>query len=303
VNRELQKAKDEILSYKEIIRVLQEELNANVRSEPKNELCKQSATSFMEEDWVLGSAKSNRKRDVLNRNLIQIIPTSPNKYDLLHNLKEDDLLTGVNSFVLPFNFKGSAKHSKEQERMNIRLKETRQKGILEKKQHTVMVIGDSHARGCAAKLMEKLGKSFEVTGIVKPGTGLEVITSMEAEGISKRTKKDVVVIWGGSNDIAKNAAKTGLKHMAKFMKGNSHTNIVILAVPQRHDLSILSCVNNEVIVFNRKLQKMMMTYNNMEILDVDISRGHFTRHGLHMNEMGKEKMASKISEDIKKKWL
>jgi hypothetical protein len=168
--------------------------------------------------------------------------------------------------------------------------ETRQKGTLEKKQHKVVVVGDSHARGCAAKLTENLGEAFEVTGFVKPGTSLEVITTMESEGISKLTKKDAVVIWGGSHDIAKNAAKTGLKHMVKFVKENSNTNIVIMEAPQRHDLSTLSCVNNEVIVFNRKLQKMMKTYNNMKILHVDTSRGHFTCHGLHMNGMGKEKM-------------
>jgi hypothetical protein len=171
---------------------------------------------------------------------------------------------------------------------------------LTKKEHKVVVVGDSYARGCAAKLTENLGELFEVTGFVKPGTGLVVITTMETEGISKFTKKDVVVIWGGSHDIAKNATKKDLEHMAKFVKENSHTNIVILEAPQGHDLSTLSCVNNDVKVFNRKLQKMIKTHNNMEILYVDTSRGHFTRHGLHMNGMGKEKMARKISEAVKK---
>jgi hypothetical protein len=42
LNSELQKAKDEILSYKEIIKVLQEEPSANVRPELINDLHKQS---------------------------------------------------------------------------------------------------------------------------------------------------------------------------------------------------------------------------------------------------------------------
>jgi hypothetical protein len=67
-----------------------------------------------------------------------------------------------------------------------------------------------------------------------------------------------------------------------------------MEAPQRDDLSTLSRVNNEVKVFIRKLQKMMKTHNNMEIFYVDTRRGHFTRHGLHMNGMGKEKMARKI---------
>jgi hypothetical protein len=65
-----------------------------------------------------------------------------------------------------------------------------------------VVVGDSHARGCAAKLRENLGELIEVSGFVNPGTGLEVITTIETERISKLTKKDVV-IWGGSHDIAK----------------------------------------------------------------------------------------------------
>jgi hypothetical protein len=163
-----------------------------------------------------------------------------------------------------------------------------------------VVVGDSHARGCAIKLTENLGELFKVTGFIKPGTGLEVITTMETEGNSKLTKKDEVVIWGGSYDMAKNETKKGLKHMVKFVKENSHTNIVIMEAPQRHDLSTLSCVNNEVKVFNRKLQKMMKAHNNMEMLHVDTSRWHFTHHGLHMNGMGKENMAGKISETVKK---
>jgi HKD family nuclease len=124
----------------------------------------------------------------------------------------------------------------------------RQKGTMTKKKHKTVVTGDSHAKGCAAKLTEHLGELVEVTGFVKLGTSLEVITTMETEGISKLTKKDVVVIWGGSHNIAKNATKKGLEHIVKFVKENSHTNIVIMEAPQRHDLSILSCVNNEVSV-------------------------------------------------------
>jgi hypothetical protein len=38
-----------------------------------------------------------------------------------------------------------------------------------------VVVGDSHARGCAVKLTENLAELFEVTGFIKRGTGLEVI--------------------------------------------------------------------------------------------------------------------------------
>jgi hypothetical protein len=96
--------------------------------------------------------------------------------------------TCVTRFPVLSNLKGSAEHSKQQERINLRLMENRQKGTLKKKKHRVVVVGYSHARGCAVKLTENLGEFFEVTGFMKPGTGLEVVTTMETEGISKLTK-------------------------------------------------------------------------------------------------------------------
>lgn len=39
-----------------------------------------------------------------------------------------------------------------------------------------MIIGDCHARNCAAELHNKLGVTFEVSSFVKPGAGMNVIT-------------------------------------------------------------------------------------------------------------------------------
>jgi hypothetical protein len=137
-------------------------------------------------------------------------------------------------------------------------------------------------------LTENFGKTFEVTGFVKPGAGLEVVTNSAKVEISKLTKKDIIVVWGGANDIRKNASRDGLKHITDFVKHSSHTNIILMNAPHRHDQSVSSCVNNEVKVFNRKLKKRMKTFNNVEIVNVDINRENFTQHGLHMNPSGKE---------------
>ena len=65
-----------------------------MRSEQSNDLRNQSKTTLME-DLVLGTAKGRRNHDAMNRNLIQIIPTNLSKYEILHNLKEDDKLTNL----------------------------------------------------------------------------------------------------------------------------------------------------------------------------------------------------------------
>jgi hypothetical protein len=46
-------------------------------------------------------------------------------------------------------------------------------------------------------------KKTEITGFVKPSTRLEVKTNMANEETEKLTREDVVVVWGGSNDLGK----------------------------------------------------------------------------------------------------
>jgi hypothetical protein len=55
-----------------------------------------------------------------------------------------------------------------------------------------------------------------------------------------------------------------------------------------------------VTTYNRKLQKRVKMSGYAKILDSEIQRQHFTRHGLHMNKVGKEHMAQRIMVHIKK---
>jgi hypothetical protein len=62
------------------------------------------------------------------------------------------------------------------------------------RKHKVMVIGDSHARGCAAELRANLRKDYDIQGLVYPGAGINVIsTSMEGE-IKQLSKQDVIIV-------------------------------------------------------------------------------------------------------------
>jgi hypothetical protein len=61
-----------------------------------------------------------------------------------------------------------------------------------------------------------LGETVEVTCYVRPGSKLENITNIAKEEIDGLTKKDKVVVWGGTNDIAKNESDKGLALFIKF---------------------------------------------------------------------------------------
>jgi hypothetical protein len=115
--------------------------------DPEQSNCfgEQIKAPYMEEDWVLVAAKNNknnRKFDDLNRNLIQIIPTAVNKYDLLHNLKEEDKCTET-------VMKGVRTRNKSNSQIKKRAKNVESQM---NNKHKVRIIGDSHVRKCAAEL-------------------------------------------------------------------------------------------------------------------------------------------------------
>jgi hypothetical protein len=87
--------------------------------------------------------------------------------------------------------------------------------------------------------------------------------------------------------------------MYDLVKSLKHTNVIVINVPNRHDLSPSSCVNNEVQTFNRTIEKVCKIFENVLVLPVDLGRDLFTRHGLHLNTKGKEHLALKVALMIK----
>ena len=170
--------------------------------------------------------------------------------------------------------------------------------ISQRKKPKIVVVGDSFAKEIAGELAHSLRSMFEVIGQVKPGSGMKVITELANQEITTLTKKDMVVVWGGANDIARNEANKALTHI-NSVKSRKHTNVLLVSVPTRFDLITTSCVNKEVITYNRKLHKWMKQYEHVKIIDSELQRKYFTRHGMHMNLAGKELIAQRIMEHIK----
>jgi hypothetical protein len=168
--------------------------------------------------------------------------------------------------------------------------------------HKVLIIGDSHARGCAAEISDTLEETFEVLGIVCPGAGIDFISTYTMAEILQLTKQDVVIIWGGSNDVAKNEANQGIEKIMSVVESIKHTNIILLEAPCRYDLDLGSCVNKEVRKFNNSLRNLMKAYDHATVLPANSDRSTYIKHGQHMNKRGKELMARKIGEAIKLKF-
>jgi hypothetical protein len=68
-----------------------------------------------------------------------------------------------------------------------------------------------------------------------------------------------------------------------------------VSVPRRYDLPDWSFVNYEVETFNRKLVKL---FKNVKVVKVDLEREFYTKHGHHIKNMGKEKVAVKTAQAV-----
>jgi hypothetical protein len=71
-----------------------------------------------------------------------------------------------------------------------------------------------------------------------------------------------------------------------------------VTAPHRYDLPESSCVNREIVVFNRKLHKVVKSADSARIIRLNLNWDDHTRHGMHLNISGKEKVINLISESI-----
>jgi TPP-dependent indolepyruvate ferredoxin oxidoreductase alpha subunit len=77
--------------------------------------------------------------------------------------------------------------------------------------------------------------------------------------------------------------KEALKYVSKLVNENKG---VKLPTP---------CVNKEVLKFNRQVKNVMKIRSNVKLLEINIDRKHFTKHGQQLNVCGKEVTSLKLA--------
>ena len=155
----------------------------------------------------------------------------------------------------------------------------------------------THVRALSDKVRNWLDDAVSVLGIVKPNANTEVsTTTLHLENL---TKKDLIIFFGGTKDISKNESKKGLLSLIDFARRSINTNVILLRVPHRYDLSSSSCINSEINWFNNKLQSLMSVFNHVRVLNVLTERLHHTNHGLHLNKKGKNWIVNNLVKEIK----
>ena len=72
----------------------------------------------------------------------------------------------------------------------------------------------------------------------------------------------------------------------------------MLRAPLRYDLSPDSCVNLEVNLFNKRLQSLAHNFAHVSLVNACTERFHHTKHGLHLNNQGKDWISLLLVKEI-----
>ena len=287
----------ELKSLRLITNTLQEEIKSlqnqhedNTRCENKKSSEVQCSSDMSEQviressvpQWSEVAAGKGKTRPHTRYNDAKPIPVIHNRYEVLNNYCINEQ---ANSYQIKRRTLGR----------NCKTKSDR----TTKRKRKILIIGDSHARGIASEIQHNLDDGYEVQGIVKPGSDLETITTTIKKETNTLTKQDAVIVWGGIRDISRNESQKGLRQLRNFVEKHNQTNVLVMNVPNRFDLEAHSCVNHEVNTFNRKLDKHIKNLQHASTVEVTSNRELFTKHGLHLNNKGKEQMAKTIASSIK----
>jgi hypothetical protein len=92
--------------------------------------------------------------------------------------------------------------------------------------------------------------------------------------------------------------REAITNVSDFVKNSSESNIILMNAPHRHDLIPNSCVNKEVAKYNRLMRKVAKQNTNIQFLELDLNRSHFTNHGMHMNSKGKDQSSQHLAQLI-----
>jgi hypothetical protein len=256
---ELHKTQQDIVSYEKVIELLREELTnmdqrARPDGKPRNVILDDQHTSPTQQDgWRQVPFMTREVKSTRNTLLTTTLPTQ-NKFGPLTNLKVDSELPSRVKLTKPRSIKVK-NHSAVK--------------------HNILIAGDSHARDSASRLQYYLGDDYSVSSFVKLGAPMEDILTTVDQLKASVKREDVLVVWGGSNNISRNNTGDAISNTSEFVKNSSVSNIVLMNAPHRHDLIPNSCVNKEVAKYNRLMRKVAKQNSNIQFLELDLDRSHF----------------------------
>jgi hypothetical protein len=147
-------------------------------------------------------------------------------------------------------------------------------------------------------MIASLDDRFDVEGVVKPGSATETLMETLKGDVNRLTLNDFLIICSGTNYIDRKYPSASFSNITNLIKSVNHTNIIVVCVSHRHDLENYSYINNNIRLLNSKPYRLAKIFKHVSILEVDNNRLLFTKHGLHLNVLGKRLLTNQLSLQI-----
>lgn len=159
---------------------------------------------------------------------------------------------------------------------------------------TINIFADSHGRGLSQILCRKT--KYRIFGLTKPGAKAQDILNSPLLH-NENLQSMVSVFLFGANDTYCNEAHKFLRALKQFLAQHSYCNIVVCTIPFRYDLPTWSIVNTEIRKVNKILLGLRKFFRKLVVIDIsNIGKRFHTRHGLHLNPLGKSLISEMILE-------
>lgn len=146
-----------------------------------------------------------------------------------------------------------------------------------------LIVADSHGRQLQNLLKKLTSSDIEFKVVFKPGSKLNEVL-LQANG----KQFDALVIVGGTNDFPEEG--NILAEVESTLKSSHDKIIYLVEIPLRFDKPSF---NDRIRKVNANLEKLTESYNNLCMVHINdgLTRSDYTRHGLHLNKAGKQKVS------------
>ena len=162
--------------------------------------------------------------------------------------------------------------------------------MLRTTKESVLIVGDSIARGVGDKLRSQGGKVFD--RFSRGGARIDSVGNeiLKLEDDSNRH----VVVMAGTNNLESDDSSDILEQYEKLLDNArkvKHRQVTVVGIVKRYDLR--SSFESKRIVVNMRLKEMCRK-KNIAFLEFDPERSQMGKDLLHLNEEGQTELAIKI---------
>ena len=97
-------------------------------------------------------------------------------------------------------------------------------------------------------------REYRLFSLVQPGSNSNILKESVKETVKQLSMKDFLVISSGTNDFDTDNYASTFRNTRNYLMSITNTNILLLNIPYRFDLSYHSVINKRIFMLNKTLQ-------------------------------------------------